>query len=53
MELLSEQEIIDCGLGFGLYGCTGGAVEDVYTYAMEKGISNEYFYPYVGKVNLF
>ncbi|KAF0992377.1 hypothetical protein HZS_2790 [Henneguya salminicola] len=47
---LSEQEIVDCSQQYGNMGCRGGYMDDVFQYAINKGVSVKKDYPYGAKV---
>jgi C1A family cysteine protease len=49
LQILSEQQIVDCDTDGGVQGCNGGWPEDVFTYAERYGgLDTEASYPYQG-----
>ena len=49
---LSEQQVVDCTRGYGNYGCSGGWMNNVFSYAMNTHLMNETTYPYTGKQSI-
>lgn len=46
---LSEQNLMDCSVSFGNYGCSGGWMNSAFEYVMyNKGINSDQVYPYLG-----
>ncbi|EER14352.1 cathepsin L, putative, partial [Perkinsus marinus ATCC 50983] len=48
---LSEQQLIDCSSSYGNEGCSGGLMENAYTYIKSAGLDQESTYPYIAKNN--
>ncbi|XP_062715733.1 procathepsin L-like [Aedes albopictus] len=49
---LSEQNIIDCTIAYGNYGCNGGSMATVYKYVKaNSGVDTGASYPYKGAVS--
>jgi len=46
---LSKQEMLDCTVSYGNYGCNGGLMSNTFKYIKEKGIYDTNDYPYLGK----
>jgi KDEL-tailed cysteine endopeptidase len=45
---LSEQQFVDCSGSYGNNGCSGGIMDDAFTYAMEHSVCSEQNYSYEG-----
>jgi cathepsin L len=43
---LSEQQIVDCSSAQGNNGCNGGWMTNVFSFAVNYGITYESLYPY-------
>lgn len=47
---LSEQQIVDCSIGMGNHGCTGGSLRNTLRYVERDGLLRQQDYPYVASV---
>ncbi len=46
---LSEQEIVDCSIANGNYGCNGGWADRAMEWVAQHGVSQQSDYPYTGR----
>lgn len=46
---LAEQQLVDCSLFYGNFGCDGGENYRALDYVKDKGITTTSAYPYVAK----
>ncbi|XP_060915570.1 cathepsin S-like isoform X2 [Labrus mixtus] len=49
LESLSPQNLVDCSIKYGTYGCNGGFMANAFQYVMSQGIASDSAYPYVGR----
>lgn len=45
---LSDQQMVDCGKDYTMFGCSGGSRQGAINYCNEKGLDSDKTYPFVG-----